>query len=60
VNQPQAASALARPVAKRITEVLNAFRKSAPVVGHDKAVTEDFLANHKAEIEASGLSGSFS
>ncbi len=47
------------PVVKRVTEVLNAFRRNAPVFGHDKRVTEDFLAAHKAEIEASGLSGSY-
>ena len=48
-----------QPVVRRVAEVLNAFRKHAPVVGHDKSVTEDFLAAHKAEIEASGLSGSY-
>lgn len=48
-----------QPVVRRVAEVLNAFRKHAPVVGHDKRVTEDFLAAHKAEIEASGLSGSY-
>jgi hypothetical protein len=46
-------------VVRRVAEVLNAFRKHAPVVGHDKKVTEDFLTAHKAEIEASGLSGSY-
>ncbi|GEM_PF-4173757 len=48
-----------QPVVRRVTEVLNAFRRNAPVFGHDKRVTEDFLAAHKAEIEASGLSGSY-
>jgi hypothetical protein len=48
-----------QPMVRRVAEVLNAFRKHAPVVGHDKRVTEDFLAAHKAEIEASGLSGSY-
>lgn len=49
----------AQPAVKRVTEVLNAFRRNAPVFGHDKRVTQDFLAAHKAEIEASGLSGSY-
>ncbi len=48
-----------KPAVRRMAEVLNAFRKSAPVVGHDKGVTERFLADHKSEIEASGLSGSY-
>ena len=48
-----------KPAVRRMTEVLNAFRKNAPVVGHDKGVTERFLADHKDEIEATGLSGSY-
>ena len=48
-----------KPVVRRMTEVLNAFRKNAPVVGHDKGVTERFLADHKSEIEATGLSESY-
>ena len=54
-----AVSSKPQPVVRRVTEVLNAFRKNAPIVGHDKRVTQDFLAAHKAEIEASGLSGSY-
>lgn len=52
-------AAAPQPVVKRVTEVLNAFRRNAPVFGHDKRVTEDFLSAHKAEIEVSGLSGSY-
>lgn len=43
----------------RMTEVQNAFKRTANAVGHDKAVTGDFLAKHKDEIDASLISNSF-
>ncbi len=54
-----APTAAPRPAVKRMTEILNAFRRSGSVVGHDKAVTEQFLKRHKDEIDATGLSGSY-
>ncbi len=38
---------------KRMIEVLNAFRRSGSSFGHDKGITDAFLAKHKDEIDAS-------
>jgi len=45
--------------ASRLTEVANAFKRGSSAVGHDKAITGDFLAAHKGEIDSSLFSSSF-
>lgn len=45
---------------RRVTEVLNAFRRSGSSVGHNKEITESFLSNHKSEVEASLISRNYS
>jgi hypothetical protein len=46
-------------VVKRVTEVLNAFKRGASSVGHDKAITSDFLSAHKGEVDSSMINSSF-
>ncbi len=48
----------ARP-ASRVTEVANAFKRGSSAVGHDKAITADFLAAHKDEVDSSLFSSLF-
>ncbi|PZQ45653.1 MAG: hypothetical protein DI551_06815 [Micavibrio aeruginosavorus] len=43
----------------RMTEVLNAFKRGANAIGHDKAITSDFLARHKDEVDSSLINSSF-
>ncbi len=43
----------------RMAEVANAFKRGSSAVGHDKAITADFLAAHKDEIDSSLFSSSF-
>ena len=47
------------PVKRTVGEILNAFRRGASSVGHDKAITGDFLAAHKDEVDSSLFSSSF-
>lgn len=47
------------PVKRTVGEILNAFRRGASSVGHDKAITGDFLAAHKSEVDSSLFSSSF-
>ena len=49
----------AEPVKRVVGEILNAFRRGASSIGHDKAITGDFLAAHKEEVEASLINSSF-
>lgn len=49
----------AGPVIRTVGEILNAFRRGASRIGHDKDVTGDFLEAHKAEIESSLFKSSF-
>lgn len=46
-------------VKRTVGEILNAFRRGASSVGHDKAITADFLAAHKGEVDSSLFSSSF-
>lgn len=43
----------------RRAEIQNAFTRSGSYFGHDKAVTQTFLDNHRAEIDGSLISSSF-
>ncbi len=58
MHAPKAPAPPAVPV-RRMTEVLNAFKRGASAVGHDKAITSDFLAAHKDEVETSLIGSSF-
>jgi hypothetical protein len=46
-------------VKRTVGEILNAFRRGASSVGHDKAITGDFIAAHKNEVDSSLFSSSF-
>jgi hypothetical protein len=52
-------TAPSEPVKRTVGEILNAFRRGASSVGHDKAITYDFLAAHKSEVDSSLFSSSF-
>lgn len=52
-------SAPSAPARRTVGEILNAFRRGASAVGHDKAITGDFLAAHKNELDSSLFSSSF-
>ena len=61
VATPDEKGAVPAPVAvtRTVGEILNAFRRGASAVGHDKAITGDFLAAHKNELDSSLFSSSF-
>lgn len=48
-----------KAVKRTVGEILNAFRRGASSVGHDKAITGDFLAAHKDEVDSSLFNTSF-
>ena len=48
-----------KAVKRTVGEILNAFRRGASAVGHDKAITGDFLDAHKGEVDSSLFSSSF-
>ena len=56
---PKTEAEAAQAVKRTVGEILNAFRRGASSVGHDKAITSDFLAAHKAEVESSQIISSF-
>ncbi len=58
-SEGDAKAPTAAPVQRTVGEILNAFRRGASSVGHDKAITGDFLAAHKSEIDSSLFSSSF-
>ncbi len=56
---PEQGQAAVAPVKRTVGEILNAFRRGASAIGHDKAITGDFLAAHKDEVESSQIISSF-